>query len=130
MQLPSRPATQGSQPQPDSASEDGDNSDDQTQPAIVDALYKASREGNAEAVKQALASREEHEWREDDVATAATLAVEGGHLDIVQLLLDRELLVVPAALSLGSVPLIQAVYELQKWTTKEINDYMASWPNL
>ncbi|KAK4450411.1 ankyrin repeat-containing domain protein [Podospora aff. communis PSN243] len=122
----SQPVTQGSHP--GAASEGENDSGSRTQ--IVEALYSASSAGNAEAVKQALDFQEDYEWSDDDVAAAASLAAEAGHLPIVQLLLDRELLLGSAALSLGSVPLIQAMCELQQWTPKQINKYMATWPNL
>ncbi|KAK0610869.1 ankyrin repeat-containing domain protein [Immersiella caudata] len=114
--------------QPSSASADSNDSDEKS--AIVKDLCAASRNGNVELVKQVLASQVGKDWSEDDVAIAASGAAEGGHLDIVRLFLDRELFAGPAALSLGSVPLLQALYEIQKWTTEEINEYMANWPNL
>jgi hypothetical protein len=126
MQLPSQPMTQ--EPQPDPASRDSNEGDGQM--SIVEDLYAASKAGNADAVKQVLGSQEDYKWSEDDVAAAASLAADGGHLEIIQLLLERKLLRLSAALALGNVSLLQALCELQNWTAEGINQFMAAWPNL
>jgi len=86
---PRQPAPQDPQPHSTEVSAgDGSSGREQTSTALAVDLYATSIAGDLEAVVRALGSSDS-EGSQDVLATAASLAAENGHVEIVRLLLER-----------------------------------------